>query len=135
MPSRTFASDEQIKAEGGKGAFLIIADNGVRAVFILLVKLVPCGKAGFGKGLFQTAFGLLYAGNALRKQVQIGFGRNATASGEEQVVVVGCNPFESPKLLSVVFAVEMVGDECFGLDGFNVPCVEVFVGNKPSSCV
>ena len=81
MPSRTFASDEQVEAEGGKGAFLIIADDGVRAVFILPVKLVPCGKAGFGKGLFQTAFGLLYAGNALRKQVQIGFGRKCNRFG------------------------------------------------------
>lgn len=67
MPFRTFAPGKQAKIGGGKGAFPIIIDDNVRVVSILLIKLVPYGKVGFDKGLFQMASGLLYAGNALHK--------------------------------------------------------------------
>lgn len=44
---------------------LVVADDGVGAVFIRFVKFVPRGKTRFRQGLPQTAAGLLYARNAL----------------------------------------------------------------------
>ncbi len=57
----------QIKAQCGKR--LVVADDGVGAVFIRFVKFVPRGKTRFRQGLPQTAAGLLYARNALCQQV------------------------------------------------------------------
>ena len=122
-----FAADGEVEAEGGECAFLVVADDGVGAVFVLFVEFVPSGEAGFGKALFQTAFGLLNAGDALGEQAQVGFGGDGAASGEEEVVVVGSDAFKRPELLGVVFAVEVVGGEGSGFDGFDVPSVEVFV--------
>ena len=127
VSSAAFVADSEVEAEGGKCAFLVVADDGVGAVFVLFVEFVPSGEAGFGKALFQTTFGLLHAGDALGEQAQVGFGGDGTASGEEEVVVVGGDAFKCPKLLGVVFAVEVVGGKGGGFDRFDVPGVEVFV--------
>ena len=106
---------------------MVVADDGVGAVFVLFVEFVPSGEAGFGKALFQTTFGLLHAGDALGEQAQVGFGGDGAASGEEEIVVVGGDAFKRPELLGVVFAVKVVGGEGGGFDGFDIPSVEVFV--------
>ena len=58
VSSAAFAADGEVEAEGGECAFLVVADDGVGAVFVLFVEFIPSGEAGFGKALFQTAFGL-----------------------------------------------------------------------------
>ena len=83
-----FFTDDEVETKCDQCAFLIVADDGVGAVFVLFVEFVPSGEAGFGKALFQTTFGLLHAGDALGEQAQVGFGGDGTASGEEKVVVV-----------------------------------------------
>lgn len=54
-----FFTDDEVEAKCGQCAFLIIADDGVGAVFVLFVELVPCAETGLGKCLFQTALFLL----------------------------------------------------------------------------
>ena len=76
-----FLTDDEVEAKCGQCAFLIIADDGVRAVFVLFVELVPCAETGLGKCLFQTALCLLYACDALCKQSKVGFGTDGFASG------------------------------------------------------
>ncbi len=64
-----FLADEQVEAQGGQCAFLVIAHDGVGAVFILFVEFVPSGEARFGQSLFQTAWILLYAGEGFGQQL------------------------------------------------------------------
>ena len=47
VSSVAFAADGEVEAEGGKCAFLVVADDGVGAVFILFVEFVPSDKARF----------------------------------------------------------------------------------------
>ena len=103
-----FFTDDKVETKCGQCAFLIIADDGVGAVFVLFVELVPCAETGLGKCLFQTALCLLDACDALCKQGEVGFGADGFASGKKEVVVVGGNAFKCPKLLGVVFLVEVV---------------------------
>ena len=76
-----FFTDDKVEAKRGQCAFLIIADDGVGAVFVLFVELVPCAETGLGKCLFQTALCLLDACDALCKQGKVGFGADGFASG------------------------------------------------------
>ena len=58
---------------------------------------------------------LLYACDALCKQGKVGFGADGFASSKKEVVVVGRNAFKCPKLLGVVFLVEIIRCEEAGL--------------------
>ena len=96
-----FLPDEEVEAEGGEGALLVVADEGVGGVFVGFVVFVPGGVGGLGEGLFQTAFVLAYAGDVFGQEGEVVFRGNDAAAGEDEVVVVGGDAFECPELFGV----------------------------------
>ena len=118
-----------IKAEGDERALLIVAGDGVGAIFVLFVVFMPCGEAGLGECLLFAPSIAVHAGDVLHQQMQISFGANHLAAGEHQVVIIGCDAFIRPELLGVGFCVQIVGHKFGRLNGFHIPCVEIFVGD------
>ena len=99
------AADVQIQTQGGNRALLVIADDGVRAVFVLFVIFVPCGKARLRQRLVLPPARPLHAREVFRQQRQIIFYADNAAAHQNQVVVIRRDAFVCPKLFRVHFRI------------------------------
>ena len=85
---------------------LIIADDGVGAVFVLFIELVPRAETGLGRVfVFRRPCVCCTRVMLCCKQGKVGFGADGFASNKRGRRSMGRNAFKCPKLLGVVFLV------------------------------
>src|SRR2546426_3473062 len=130
FPPPGLVADEQVKAQRDEAPLDVVADDRVRRILVLSVVLDPGVDTRLGEALPRTARGAQMRRDRAAEQLEIVPFFDQPAADKSKIVVVGRNALERPEERGVILAIEIVRDECGGLDALHVPRVKIIVADE-----
>ena len=125
-----FQPDGQVKCQGNKGTFRVIADQCIRGVFILPVIFDPCIETGFGNTLFEMSTSTHDIVDSIGNLLQVSTCIYDATPSNGQVIVITGESLKEPQKPGVCFLLQIIGSENRRFDSFDVPCVKIFMTAK-----